>query len=298
MVAGPGEEALVRLLGETWSSDAVAPEYESFLGHPYFSPGLIIPYSASTGCYWRQCSFCPENAEGNPYQPVPPARAVEEVKAIGERAKPALVHFLDNAMSPALLETISTRCMGLPWYGFVRITSHLADLDFCLALKRSGCVMLKLGLESGDQGVLDHLHKGIDLETASRALKTINSAGIGTYVYLLFGTPAETYEKAKKTVDFVVKHSEWIDFLNLALFNMPLQSREDPGVRTTGPFYDGDLSLYTGFAHPSGWDRPLVRNFIEKEVRRQPAIAAILRRDPPLFTSSHAPFFAGNRCTQ
>ena len=57
---------------------------------------------------------------------------------------------------------------GVPWYGFVRITRHLTDLDFCMALKRSGCVMLKLGLESGDQRVLDGLQKGINLERPHR----------------------------------------------------------------------------------------------------------------------------------
>jgi hypothetical protein len=290
MVAGPGEEALVSFMGRTWSTGVIPPEYDSFLEYPYFSPGWILPYSASTGCYWRQCSFCPEKAEGNPYKPIAPARAVEEVKGIGSRVKPALVHFLDNAMSPSLLEELSTRPLDLPWYGFVRITSHLADKNFCLSLKRSGCVMLKLGLESGDQQVLDRLQKGIDLEMASRALKSVKGAGISTYVYLLFGTPAETYEKARKTLDFVVKHSESIDFLNLAIFNMPLRNQEDQGIKTT-PFYDGDLSLYTGFDHPSGWNRPLVRNFVEKEVRRHPALAPILRRDPPLFTSNHAPFF-------
>jgi radical SAM superfamily enzyme YgiQ (UPF0313 family) len=193
-------------------------------------------------------------------------------------------------MSPALLEEISTRPLNLPWYGFVRITSHLADVNFCVSLRRSGCVMLKLGLESGDQEVLDRLKKGIDLETAARVLKSLKSAGISTYVYLLFGTPAESYESARRTLDFVVKHSGSIDFLNLAIFNMPLHSQEDRRFKTS-PFYDGDLSLYTGFDHPSGWNRPLVRGFVEKEVRRHPAIAPILRRDPPLFTSNHAPFF-------
>ena len=56
---------------------------------------------------------------------------------------------------------------GRPWYGFSRITPDLADLDFCRALKDSGCVMLKLGLESGDQAVLDSLEKGITLDLAS-----------------------------------------------------------------------------------------------------------------------------------
>ena len=67
---------------------------------------------------WRQ-------AEGNPYKPITPARAVEEVKGIGRRVKPALVHFLDNAMSPSLLEELATRPLDLPWYGFARITSIL-----------------------------------------------------------------------------------------------------------------------------------------------------------------------------
>ena len=290
MIAGPGEEALVSYLGLPCAEEVSPPEYDPCLGYEYFSPGLILPYSAAAGCYWRQCSFCPEKAEGNPYKPIAPEHAVQEVKAIGARVKPVLVHFLDNAMSPRLLEEISTHPLDLPWYGFVRITSHLADKDFCFSLKRSGCVMLKLGLESGDQDVLDDLQKGIDLETASRVLRNLKSAGIRTYVYLLFGTPAETHEKARRTLDFVVKHSESIDFLNLAIFNMPLHSQDEQGIRTS-LFYDGDLSLYTGFNHPSGWMRPLVRSFIEKEVRRHPALLPILRRDPPLFTSNHAPFF-------
>ena len=51
--------------------------------------------------------------------------------------------------------------------------------------------MLKLGLESGDQGLLDALGKGINLGTAAQALAALTAAGIGTYVYLLFGTPKE-----------------------------------------------------------------------------------------------------------
>ncbi|MBN1104859.1 MAG: radical SAM protein, partial [Deltaproteobacteria bacterium] len=113
---------------------------------------------------------------------------------------------------------------------------------------------------------------------------------IGTYVYLLFGTPPETLEKARRTLDFVAAHHDFIDFLNLAIFNMPLHGPDAEKWGTT-PFYEGDLSLYTRFEHPSGWDRPLVREFLDREFTRHPAVAAILRRDPPLFTSNHAPFF-------
>jgi hypothetical protein len=180
--------------------------------------------------------------------------------------------------------------LGVPWYGFARITDHLADLDFCLALKKSGCGMLQVGLESGDQGVLEQLQKGIDLKVASQALTNLKKAGIDTYVYLLFGTPAETESEARQTLEFTVRHSGQIGFLNLALFNLPSGGPEAQKLQTQ-KFYEGDLSLYSSFGHPRGWNRNLVRAFLEKEFKRHPAIAPIVRRAPPFFTSNHAPFF-------
>jgi radical SAM superfamily enzyme YgiQ (UPF0313 family) len=177
----------------------------------------------------------------------------------------------------------------VPWYGFARIDEQLADHDFCHALKRSGCRMLKLGLESGDQGVLDRMGKGIDLGTAARALSSLRQAGIAVYSYLLFGTPWETASEARRTLEFVVRHREAIGFLNLAVFTMPLGAAET-GEYGTAPFYEGDLSLATDFRHPDGWDRRQVRLFMEGEFKRHPAVSAILRNDPPQFTSNHAPF--------
>ncbi len=148
--------------------------------------------------------------------------------------------------------------------------------------------MLKLGLESGDQGLLDALGKGIDLETAAQALAALTAAGIGTYVYLLFGTPGEDRASGRKTLAFVAGHSASIAFLNLAIFNLPVNCEEAQRLDLRA-FYDGDLSLYTDFVHPHGWGRREVRAFIAGEFTRHPAIRPILLRQPPLFTSNHAP---------
>lgn len=266
------------------------PDYTDFPVNHYFSPGFILPYSASSGCYWNRCAFCPETAEGTPYEPVGPSEAVRQAAGLVQKMQPSLVHFLDSAVSPALLQKISENPPGAPWYGFVRFTRRLSDEDFCRKLKKSGCVMLKLGLESGDQGVIDMEGKGIDLAIASKALASLKNAGIGTYVYLLFGTPSESEKEARNTLDFTVRHSRLIDFLNLAIFNMPINS---PDARHfgTAPHYGGDLSLYTGFDHPKGWDRGKVRHFLDREFKRHPAITPIVAKDPPFFTSNHAPFF-------
>jgi radical SAM superfamily enzyme YgiQ (UPF0313 family) len=159
-----------------------------------------------------------------------------------------------------------------------------------MALKKSGCTMLKLGLESGDQGVLDKMQKGIDLNTASQALKTLKKAGIATYIYLIFGTPAETLPEARKTLEFVAAHHETVSFLNLAIFNMPIFGAEAAEFETSS-FYAGDLSLYTDFVHPGGWNRKQVRQFLDNEFKKNKAVADIIKKDPPIFTSNHAPFF-------
>uniref|UniRef100_A0A831UEH5 Radical SAM protein n=1 Tax=Geobacter metallireducens TaxID=28232 RepID=A0A831UEH5_GEOME len=292
LVAGPGEEPLLALLGAPAGPRQPAlPAYDLLPLADYLSPGHVLPYSAAGGCWWNRCSFCPERAEGNPYRPLPASQALAELRALSARYRPALIHLLDNALSPRLLRGLAENPPGAPWYGFARIDDTLADPDFCRALKRSGCVMLKLGLESGDQGVLDRLRKGIDLGTAARVLENLRLAGIAVYGYLLFGTPAEAEEDARRTLEFVVRHREAITFLNLALFNMPAHG-EEAADHGTDPFYEGDLSLYTGFRHPGGWERKQVRRFLDREFTRHPVVAAILRRDPPLFTSNHAPFFA------
>jgi hypothetical protein len=293
LIAGPGEAPLLELLGvQDGKQKHYKPDYESLPIPDYLSPGFILPYSGSSGCYWSKCSFCPETAEQNPYVPVPADRAVDELAALVAKTRPVLVHLLDNAVSPALMRALAEKSPGAPWYGFARAGSEFTDIDYCRALKRSGCVMLKLGLESGDQGVLDALQKGIDLKTVSRVLQNLHAAGIAAYVYLLFGTPPEAEPEARKTLDFVAKHKDAITFLNLAIFNMPLCGNE-AGEYETERFYEGDLSLYTGFKHPRGWDRKRVRQFLDDEFKRDYAVSTILKNDPPMFTSNHAAFFAG-----
>ena len=67
---------------------------------------------------------------------------------------------------------------------------------------------------------------------------------------------------------------------------------EEARSLSTQKFYEGDLSLYRSFLHPAGWQRGNVRNFIEKTLKKHPAVAPIIRRTPEFFTSNHAPFFA------
>ena len=287
-IAGPGETPLLALLSEE-SCQLVhaAPEYDR---QDYLSPVPVLPYAASTGCYWNKCLFCPETAEDNPYTAFSTKQVLADLDILLKRYQYGLLHFLDNALSPALMQALVKNPPGIPWYSFARASSLLAAEDFCRELRNSGCVMLKLGLESGDQQVLDNMEKGIELPMVSQVLRSLRAAGIMTYVYLLFGTPSEDEASATKTMEFTARHHKEISFLNLAVFNLP-HSGPEAGSLSLKEFYDGDLSLYSDFIHPKGWNRQKIRAFLSRRFKRHPLITPIIQRDPPVFTSNHAPFF-------
>lgn len=290
VVAGEGEIPLLELMGAKVLGGVCEPTLDGMPLGCYLSPGTILPLSLSAGCFWNRCAFCSERTEGRPYRPLPARDAAVLARRQTETWRPSLIHFLDNALSPVVLSALAGNPPGAPWYGFARVTPELTDEGFCRDLARSGCVMLQLGVESGDAAVLEAMGKGITPELASAALRALGRAGVGTYVYLLFGTPWETPEAARRTRDFALAHAGEIGFLNLSVFNLPRGCDQGAGLDLL-PDYKGDLALYETFAHPDGWNRGDVRRFLEGEFRRNPLLAPILRRTPPTFTSNHAPLF-------
>ncbi len=292
LVDGPGEAPLLRLSGvESPAPAAFLPDFSGLDWRQYFAPGPILPYDAARGCYWNRCAFCPEPAEGHSYQPLPAWQVLADLHQLTAAHRPAIIHFTDNALSPTLLRALIKDPPGVPWYGFVRITPQLSDPDFCRGLKKSGCAMLKIGLESGDDAVLEGMQKGVNAEQAGLALQALAAAKVATYIYLLFGTPWEDEAAALRTLAFVNKHTKAITFINPAIFNLPLNAMSDAKLELKS-FYTGDLQLYSDFSHPLGWGRKEVRHFLDRTFKRDPAAAAILRRTPPCFTSNHAAFFA------
>ncbi len=297
LISGSGEGFLLKLYGYSENPKPSLPCYDQLPLEKYLSPDLILPYSTSSGCWWNRCSFCPEKAEGNRYLPLPVSEIARQLPLLVEKYRPKLLHLLDNAIPPSLLEWLIKNPPGVNWYGFIRFEKRLTDPVFCISLRRSGCVMLKIGIESGDQAVLNSLNKGINLDMAALILENLKKAGIAVYAYLLFGTPAEDPAAAGRTLEFVQRHHVAISFLNLAIFNMPVFG-EDVEEHETELFYEGDLSLYTGFRHPSNWHRGKVRRFLRQQFSNSPEIGEILRRNPPQFSSNHAAFFTGYSCIE
>ena len=138
-IEGPGEHALLSLAGiRAGIKMHYTPIYDSLSFSDYLSPGGVLPYSGSSGCFWNRCSFCPEKAEGNCYVPVGIQRATADIASLVKQARPALIHLLDNSISMALMKSLINEPPGAPWYGFARIEDELTDMDFCHGAKKIG----------------------------------------------------------------------------------------------------------------------------------------------------------------
>lgn len=309
IVFGPGEAPLAALAaggaprGDYFLEGAgeigFLPDYSFARLADYLSPVPVLPVSASRGCYWQRCLFCPEAAAPtHPYAALPPASFPELLGKLAGRHGVRHFHFTDNALPVAVLRRLAAGGAppGLSWHGFVRFEKALLDPDLVAGLAASGCAMLQLGLESGSQTVLDRLRKGTQLTEVAAILANLQRAGIASYVYVMLGTPGENEEDAELTLRFLEAHAGAIGFLNLAIMNLPRESGllADPagGIAESELLgEDEPLGLYRSFAPAAGWGRREARRFLDRRLLASSAVRAIVQRTPPLFTSNHAFLF-------
>jgi hypothetical protein len=292
IVFGDGTPRLLCALGRDASTPPPVPlDYGELPWHRYLAPRRVAPFATSRGCVWSRCRYCPQAATGEPFAELAPAQLPRLLDELRRSSGAELLHLTDSALPLDALRVLGEQRWSARWYGFARFYPELADPVLATALRRSGCLMLQLGLESGSRRVLSRLRKGIDLDHASAALRHLSGAGVAVYLYVMLGVPGETRDDALQTMDFVAAHAPHVRYLNTSLLNLPISSPDEPDLRRV-PFAAGnDLTLYSGFSHATGWDRRAARRFMERELARHPAIAPILRQTPPIFGANHAPFF-------
>jgi anaerobic magnesium-protoporphyrin IX monomethyl ester cyclase len=66
------------------------------------------------------------------------------------------------------------------------------DPEILTILKRAGCSLIELGIESASQGQLDAVNKNILADMNTKALQMCRKAGIAAHAYMMIGFPGET----------------------------------------------------------------------------------------------------------
>ncbi|GAP08596.1 MAG TPA: radical SAM protein [Anaerolinea thermolimosa] len=89
------------------------------------------------------------------------------------------------------------------------------DEEMLSLMGKAGCWLISWGIESGNEQVLRHAHKGAYPDKAERALRWAHKAGIKNWGYFIIGLPTETEETIRQTINFAKKLP-----LDIALFHV------------------------------------------------------------------------------
>ncbi len=82
---------------------------------------------------------------------------------------------------------------------------NAVDAELLALARRAGVYQVSYGMESGDQGMLDRMNKGVKVEDNERANRLTKEAGVNSHTSWFFGYPGETPETIQKTIDFICR---------------------------------------------------------------------------------------------
>lgn len=172
-------------------------------------PGKVLPVMTTRGCPYK-CIFCQR-----PHGRVPRVRSVKF--AVNDIERNLLeygarcVHFCDETFTwnkkrvMDICNEIIARGLHnkISW----NCTSRADNVDYetFKKMREAGCYRISMGVESGNQRILDKVNKGITLEEAEDTVKNAKKAGLKVHCNFIIGHPFETKETINDTVDFAIK---------------------------------------------------------------------------------------------
>jgi radical SAM superfamily enzyme YgiQ (UPF0313 family) len=187
-------------------------------------PGYL---ETSRGCPWG-CVFCNKNIQGRKFRAKSPVRVVDEIEymlKIGFRE----INILDDTFSTDLdrakeiCDKIINRGLKFLWHPLNGMRVDRVDKELFVKMKKSGCYKVSFGIESGNQGVLDRIDKGIELGQIRKAVSWARELGFETFGYFMLGLPGETERTIRDTINFAKELK-----LDIAKFNITIPL---PGTR-------------------------------------------------------------------
>jgi anaerobic magnesium-protoporphyrin IX monomethyl ester cyclase len=172
---------------------------------------LPIGYVITTrGCPYK-CTFCYHPFNNRKIRMHSPGRVIDEIKYLAENYKIKTVQFADDLFFSKksnafeILDLMDKEKINLKWRAACRV--NLIDEELVKRVKSSGCIELGIGVESGNQTILDNINKKNTVQDAERALTLCKKYNINYVASYMIGNVGETKETVRDTVNFRKKYN-------------------------------------------------------------------------------------------
>lgn len=180
-------------------------KYRPALGTYKKLPAMMI--ITTRGCPGR-CTFCYKTFPGKVIAKSP-KKVIKEIKYLVKNYGIKEIQIYDDTFT-ALRRNVIEFCnlllkknIKISWCCFTR--ANFIDEELLQLMKKAGCHLILLGVESGNQEILNKMKKDITLEQIEKAVKICKKVGIEVRASYMFGCIGETKETLKQTLDFAMK---------------------------------------------------------------------------------------------
>ena len=239
----------------------------------------MIHYESVRGCPYR-CNFCnyPYLFDDTRFRYKSAQRIADDWARYVEELDVEYITCLDSLFTMPrrrltdLCELLVRRNIRVKWICYAR-ADDLAHRDIVSMMKEAGAHQVQIGIESGDQQLLDNMDKQCSVESNHEALANCREIGLTSVISLIVGFPGENEQSISRTYEFL--RATPPDFYFLATFStramgVPVLNdanrrrfglETDTGLRTVAPYWrHSTMSAKEVGAHVRDLHRRLMGN--------------------------------------
>lgn len=173
-----------------------------------------IDINTSRGCPYR-CAFCTNTLHGfKRWRPLTAENVCKMIDYVVKQYNVNHIWFMDDFFFgdkervKEILKHIIKKDHKITWKANARANLFTATYftpDFLELMRKSGCIRLMMGIESGSEFVLKILKKDITLQNAIDTAKICKKYHILSELFFMGGIPGETKKDFYKTIDLMIK---------------------------------------------------------------------------------------------
>ncbi len=214
---------------EAFPDISIIPDFDGLPMELYrWPPGkrdnsLMLPFMFSYGCP-NNCAFCYSSKDDRKCGLLDHKEAVKNIMFLSNKYDTRQFMFLNtyfnisNAYSKKLCRELIHQDAGIMWSDCA--SERGMDRELITLAKKSGCIRLVYGFETGSARLQSLINKNLSLTNLSRALRHSNQAGIWNGIEVISGLPTENDEDIRSTAAFLNQNMEYLDEVYISEFRL------------------------------------------------------------------------------
>lgn len=166
------------------------------------------------------CAFCGSPKYAGRYQTLKSGEVERELNVLQNLESVRYIQFIEDTFNvpvarfKEILRMMVKNKYKFKWHAYFRC--QFADREMVELMKESGCVGVYLGLESGNDRILENMNKAVNVEKYMNGISLLKEYGIVTHGSFIVGFPGETHQTVKDTMCFIEESG--LDFYRAQLW--------------------------------------------------------------------------------